>query len=89
MTRIVDERVTRLETGYRDGLYYNRFRYSDGYRQFDYVLPLEVPLPDGGVWYDPHHRRELDYGLIISESFNSDMRKLHLPLIKTEKHRSP
>jgi hypothetical protein len=86
MTRIADERVRRMETGYRDGLYYNRWRYHDRDHEWEVVLPLEVPLPDGGMWQNRETRKPVDYGLIIAEQFNTHLRELHIkPLIKTTK----
>ncbi len=76
MTRVIDQRVQRLETGYRNGLYINRWRYHDRDHQFELTLPLEVPLPDGGEW------RGVNYGLIIAETFNEQMRRLKKPLIR-------
>jgi hypothetical protein len=76
MTRIIDERVTRLETGYRDGLYMNRWRYHDRDREFNCVLPLEVPLPDHGLWQPRGMRKPIDYGNVIAEWFNTELRKL-------------
>lgn len=80
MTMVIDERVKRLETGYRDGLYMNRWRYHDRDHEWDVTLPLEVPLPDGGLW------KGIDYGLVIAETINTHLRELkhrRVPLIKT------
>lgn len=86
MTRIIDERVRRLETGYRDGLHINRWRYHDRDHEWEVALPLEVPLPDGGLWQIRGTRKPVDYGLIIAEQFNTHLREHHIrPLIQTSK----
>ncbi len=69
MTLIVDPRIKRLPTKRRDGLYYNQWKFNHCGFQKVITLPLEVPLPDGGMW------QGVDYGLIVVEHINVELRK--------------